>query len=43
MLFRSAITSVPDDEDFLDLGDAGNSAEAVFDNGVTRDREEWLL
>jgi hypothetical protein len=33
---------VADDEDFLDLGDLCNSAEAVLDNGVTCNGEERL-
>lgn len=34
---------VADDEDFLDLSNGRNRAEAMFDNGVTCDREERLL
>jgi hypothetical protein len=33
---------VTDYEDFLDLGDLGDSAEAVLDDGVACDREERL-
>lgn len=33
---------VADNEDFLDLRDAGNGAEAVLDNWVACDREERL-
>jgi hypothetical protein len=33
---------VADDEDFLDLGNTCNCAEAVLDNGVAGDREERL-
>jgi hypothetical protein len=34
---------VADDEDFLDLGDVRDSAEAVLNYGVTCDRKERLL
>jgi hypothetical protein len=34
---------VADDEDFLDLRDIGDCAEAVLDNGVACDREEGLV
>jgi hypothetical protein len=33
---------VADDEDFLDLGDVRDGAEAVLDYGVAGDGEEWL-
>lgn len=33
---------VADDEDFLDLWNGGDSAEAVLDNGVAGDREQRL-
>ena len=33
---------VANDEDFLDLGDAGNGAEAVLDYGVACNGEERL-
>lgn len=33
---------VADDEDFLDLRNGGNGAEAVLDNGVAGDREQRL-
>tara|TARA_R110002003_G_scaffold878_11_gene21747 strand:+ start:854 stop:994 length:141 start_codon:yes stop_codon:yes gene_type:complete len=33
---------VANNEDFLDLGDVRDSAEAVLDNGMSRDREQRL-
>lgn len=33
---------VADDEDLLDLGDGGNGAEAVLDDRVAGDGEQWL-
>lgn len=34
---------VTDNEDFLDLGDGGDGAEAVLDDGVAGDGEQWLV
>jgi hypothetical protein len=34
---------VADDEDFFDLFDFGDGAEAVLDDGVARDLEKWFL
>lgn len=39
---EDALVVVADDEDFADLGDAGDGGEAVGDDGVPGDFEEGL-
>jgi len=39
---EDGLVVVPNNEDFLDVADFGNCAEAVLDDGVTGDLEERL-